>query len=246
MRDDAHPGSDEAARIARRRKLLGIPRVSATRRATGRWRCRVAASAAPPSAWVYCRPRPRRRHRRWRPRPNPSRVRPRPIPPPPPRPRRCRRTCWRSSTTSPPSAAAATWVPSSPACSCPAACAAAATRSGGRRRLPHAAERAAGRIHTSHGEEPTRDAVAWLRENGRYLTPTGAGDAFYAAATVVRNWFAMHCVLGSALVVLLAALALGRQLLGGSWLALGNYQMDLLHDARRPSTRVACRCGGAN
>ena len=32
----------------------------------------------------------------------------------------------------------------------------------------------------------------WKRENGRYLTPTGAGDNLYAAAGVVRNWLAMQ------------------------------------------------------
>ncbi|AOY95228.1 hypothetical protein BKK79_25920 [Cupriavidus sp. USMAA2-4] len=234
MRDDAHPGSDEAARIARRRKLLGIP--PRQRDAARNWALALSgggirsatfclgvlqalAKAPPPPVAAQAEPEP---------------------------------------GTAPANPATATTAPPLPP-NLLAQFDYLSTVSGGGylgaffaslflpgrlRRGSNPVQAAAdayrtlqneppGRIHTSHGEEPTRDAVAWLRENGRYLTPTGAGDAFYAAATVVRNWFAMHCVLGSALVVLLAALALGRQLLGGSWLALGNYQMDLLHDARQ-------------
>jgi len=92
-----------------------------------------------------------------------------------------------------------------------------------------------GRIRTavSYADAPGRAAVAWLRENGRYLTPTGAGDNLYAAAVVVRNWLAMQYVIGSALLVLLAALALGLHLATGAWHGLGRSEMDLLHDARQ-------------
>ncbi|SDD33875.1 hypothetical protein SAMN05216345_1086 [Cupriavidus sp. YR651] len=92
-----------------------------------------------------------------------------------------------------------------------------------------------GRIRTavSYADAPGRAAVAWLRENGRYLTPTGAGDNLYAAAIVVRNWLAMQYVIGSALLVLLAALALGLHLATGTWPDLGRSEMDLLHDARQ-------------
>ncbi|NUO86867.1 MAG: hypothetical protein HOQ37_12280, partial [Cupriavidus sp.] len=67
-----------------------------------------------------------------------------------------------------------------------------------------------GRIHTSvsYAADPGRGAVAWLRENGRYLSPTGAGDNLYAAALVARNWLAMHYVIGSALLAMLSLLAL--------------------------------------
>ncbi|WP_026035689.1 patatin-like phospholipase family protein [Cupriavidus sp. BIS7] len=92
-----------------------------------------------------------------------------------------------------------------------------------------------GRIRTGdfYGDAPGRAAVAWLRENGRYLTPTGAGDNLYAAAVIVRNWMAMQYVIGSALLVLLAALALGLHVATGTWLGLGQSEMDLLHDARQ-------------
>lgn len=38
-------------------------------------------------------------------------------------------------------------------------------------------------------------SVKWLRENGRYLTPGGSGDAFMAAAMLLRNFFAVHLVM---------------------------------------------------
>ncbi|EHP40090.1 hypothetical protein OR16_28004 [Cupriavidus basilensis OR16] len=92
-----------------------------------------------------------------------------------------------------------------------------------------------GRIRSSasYAADPGRAAVAWLRENGRYLTPTGAGDTLYAASLVVRNWFAMQYVIGSALLLLLAVLALLRHLAIGTWIDLGRHEMDLLHDARQ-------------
>jgi len=91
-----------------------------------------------------------------------------------------------------------------------------------------------GRIRTtvSYAADPGEGAVAWLRENGRYLTPIGAGDAMYAAALALRNWLAMHAVIGSALLVLLSALALGQHLAFRYCYGLGRIQMDLLHEAR--------------
>jgi len=39
--------------------------------------------------------------------------------------------------------------------------------------------------------------VHWLRENGRYLAPNGAGDLIAGATAVLRNWVAVHVVLGT-------------------------------------------------
>lgn len=39
--------------------------------------------------------------------------------------------------------------------------------------------------------------VSWLRQNGRYMSPTGSGDTFFAVAIGLRNWLAVHAVLGS-------------------------------------------------
>ncbi len=42
------------------------------------------------------------------------------------------------------------------------------------------------------------EAVRRLRDAGRYLTPAGTSDAFYGAATVMRNWAAVQLVIGMA------------------------------------------------
>ena len=82
------------------------------------------------------------------------------------------------------------------------------------------------------GEGPAAAAVGrslgWLRENGRYLTPGGSGDAFMAAATVLRNGVAVQIVL--ALVILLGMLLLDG--IGGvlPWLEMHG----LLHLAGAP------------
>jgi hypothetical protein len=39
------------------------------------------------------------------------------------------------------------------------------------------------------------NVLGWLRENGRYLSPNGSGDALMGGAVVVRNWVAIHVVL---------------------------------------------------
>jgi hypothetical protein len=48
------------------------------------------------------------------------------------------------------------------------------------------------------------DVIRWLRENGRYLSPNGAGDLLLGGAIMLRNWAAIHVVLLS--FVLLAFL----------------------------------------
>lgn len=64
-----------------------------------------------------------------------------------------------------------------------------------------------GRIRSAgpfDGDHVLQAPMAWLRENGRYLMPTGVGDAFYAAALGIRNWLALHYVIGTVLIMLLA------------------------------------------
>jgi hypothetical protein len=46
------------------------------------------------------------------------------------------------------------------------------------------------------------DVVGWLRENGRYLSPNGAGDLLLGGAAFLRNWVAMQIVLLTFLVML--------------------------------------------
>lgn len=61
--------------------------------------------------------------------------------------------------------------------------------------------------------------VRWLRENGRYMSPNGAGDLLLAAAVLLRNWIALQVVLVTFLTLVLAALTLLRSALG-EWLPL--------------------------
>jgi len=72
---------------------------------------------------------------------------------------------------------------------------------------------APGRIRSSDtykGGDKLRAPLAWLRENGRYLVPTGIGDAVYAAALGLRNWISLHVVIGAVLMALFAFIALVR------------------------------------
>lgn len=59
--------------------------------------------------------------------------------------------------------------------------------------------------------------LAWLRENGRYLAPTGTGDLFYAGAIAVRNWCALHFVWGTMLLALYLLLAFMHVFVMASW-----------------------------
>lgn len=66
--------------------------------------------------------------------------------------------------------------------------------------------------HTEYKAEPVGNGPsAWLRENGRYLTPTGSGDMFYALAMTWRNWLSLHFVIGMPLVVVLSFATLASQ-----------------------------------
>ncbi len=70
-----------------------------------------------------------------------------------------------------------------------------------------------GRIHADRDrrmENTCTFPLAWLRENGRYLAPTGAGDIAYDAALALRNWIAIHYVLGTIFMLAFALLALLR------------------------------------
>lgn len=58
--------------------------------------------------------------------------------------------------------------------------------------------------HTSEELAGTRTrTIRWFRENGRYLTPNGMIDLWGAAAMMVRNWFSVHVVVATSLLVLM-------------------------------------------
>jgi hypothetical protein len=54
------------------------------------------------------------------------------------------------------------------------------------------------------------DVVAWLRENGRYLSPSGAGDLLLNAAIMLRNWVTIQVVLASFVLLVLMSGQLPR------------------------------------
>lgn len=72
-------------------------------------------------------------------------------------------------------------------------------------------------------------SVTWLRDNGRFLSPNGAGDNWHAAAVALRNWVAVHVVLLTFLFLGLGLAALIRADLSGSattrasWLAVEQF-----------------------
>lgn len=79
--------------------------------------------------------------------------------------------------------------------------------------------------------------LAWLRENGRYLLPTGSGDAIYVMALGLRNWISVHCVIGTVMVALVSLLMLLRALAasrgwGGVGEAYAAWEGSLLEAAR--------------
>ena len=45
----------------------------------------------------------------------------------------------------------------------------------------------------------------WLRENGRHLSPNGAGDLLLGLAVIFRNWLALHLVLLTFVLMLFLA-----------------------------------------
>jgi hypothetical protein len=82
------------------------------------------------------------------------------------------------------------------------------------------------------GQDLLSAPTAWLRESGRYLTPTGAGDLVYAAAVAIRNWFSVQYVLATLFLSSLALLALLRCALAYGFPAVAALEDSLLGAAR--------------
>lgn len=75
-----------------------------------------------------------------------------------------------------------------------------------------------------HSANLSSKPLAWLRENGRYLSPNGSGDTLLATSIYFRNWVAIHVVLG----VFMLALFLGADGLRAIGAALHGYNLPLL------------------
>ena len=56
--------------------------------------------------------------------------------------------------------------------------------------------------------------LRWLRENGRYLAPKGAGDLLLAATVGLRNWLSIHAALATLLLGVFLAMQVPRQFTG--------------------------------
>ncbi|MFT3857556.1 MAG: hypothetical protein QM742_08695 [Aquabacterium sp.] len=98
-----------------------------------------------------------------------------------------------------------------------------------------------GRIHreTSYdARHPGRTALAWLRDNGRYMAPSATGDLIYGLTIAVRNWFATQYVVGTMMVMLLAALQAGRWGLATCWPAYREWESQMLDQAVLEATLV--------
>jgi hypothetical protein len=92
-----------------------------------------------------------------------------------------------------------------------------------------------GRIHRDSNYNPQRPgstALAWLRDNGRYMAPSGTGDLLYDATVAIRNWFATQYVIASLMVVLLSVLQVARWALSTYCLYYNDWEGRLLHDAQ--------------
>jgi hypothetical protein len=58
-----------------------------------------------------------------------------------------------------------------------------------------------GKLYTQ-AKPATLEEIAWLRENGRYLSPNGGGDLLLATSMMLRNWIATIVVMASFLLLL--------------------------------------------
>ena len=83
-------------------------------------------------------------------------------------------------------------------------------------------------------QRPGETMLAWLRENGRYMAPTGSGDLFYAFAMALRNWVAMNFVLGTMVVFAFALLSLGRIGLVHLDVSIGHLSFAMIEQAMLP------------
>lgn len=63
-------------------------------------------------------------------------------------------------------------------------------------------------------QEKNPEILRFLRENGRYMAPNGAGDKLLVGAIVLRNWFSLQLVLAVFLLMFFLALQVIRIVVG--------------------------------
>ena len=72
------------------------------------------------------------------------------------------------------------------------------------------------------------DVFRWLRENGRYLSPRGAGDLLLGAAVLMRNWVAVQVVLASLVLMVFLTAQLLRAVAEVNFPAFMTWANDVL------------------
>jgi hypothetical protein len=83
--------------------------------------------------------------------------------------------------------------------------------------------------HTAYNpDRPGAAALAWLRDNGRYLAPSGAGDLMYGITVAIRNWFATHYVVATLVLMVLALLQSLRWWLAWAWPWYAQIELGML------------------
>lgn len=91
-----------------------------------------------------------------------------------------------------------------------------------------------GRMHASDSASSGTTgqlSLAWLRDNGRYLAPSGSGDMFHTAALALRNWLSLHYVMGTLFMAAFAFVALLRAGTASHWGDFGSVEVALLERA---------------
>ncbi|MGA8259565.1 MAG: hypothetical protein WB783_05065 [Arenicellales bacterium] len=80
--------------------------------------------------------------------------------------------------------------------------------------------------HEDHRKTPMKNlgggkVMQWLRDNGRHLSPNGAGDLLLGLAIMLRNWVAIQVVMMTALLTLCLALQSVRSVIEWGLLKAG-------------------------
>lgn len=85
------------------------------------------------------------------------------------------------------------------------------------------------RVEEDLADDQGSNALKFLRENGRYLSPNGSGDTFFGAAIAFRNWCSVMSVMGLFALLLLTLAVLGLHLLESGLVKLnGAFPASLL------------------
>jgi hypothetical protein len=89
-------------------------------------------------------------------------------------------------------------------------------------------------VRAANQVEATGKIFRWLRENGRYLAPSGSGDVLLGGAAMLRNFVAVHLILWTFILMIFLGAQLARGVIEvhwgqcSWWLALQTFLIDRL------------------